>query len=148
MFISFLINGYSQKSSVVIKLNSQIPDTLYVRQTQRIKICIQNFSTNTIYISNVLALNLDYEISIKKGKDFYSIDSNCRLLPQPVIPKEGIKRIPLKRNKKIKISFFFPPVCCFGESGDYKVRFLLSYNIESKNYLTKTKWYKFTCVFH
>lgn len=146
--IFFSINCFSQKkASVVIQLKSPIPDTIYSKETETILIDVRNLSSHDIQISNVPALNIDYEVLIKKGNDYLAIDSICKILPQPVFPKEGIINRNLKHGQKIEIRYFFPPTCCFAEAGDYKIRFLFGYHIGAKNYLVKSDWYRITCVF-
>lgn len=147
--IFFTGNVFSQKiPKVTIKVKSAIPDTIYFRESYPIIISIQNLSGKDINVLNVPVLNINYEVCVRKGNDYISIDSNCKFLPQPIMPKGGIKNIPLKKAKKIDIPFFFPPGCCLDVNGDYKVRYVFGFNIRNKfYYVVKTDWYEFTSLF-
>jgi hypothetical protein len=141
-------NIVSQKiPRVTIKVKSTVPDTLYFRKSDPIIISIQNLSGKDINVLNVPVLNINYEVCVRKGKEYFSIDSNCKFLPQPIMPKGGIKNIPFKKAKKINIPFFFPPGCCLDLNGDYKVRYVFGFNVKNKFYEVKTDWYEFNTVF-
>lgn len=146
LFLLLLFNlcAFSQKSqSVKMNMVSKLPDTISSFTIQNLSFTIQNFSKNSIDISNVPILSFDYKILKRIGSNYMSIDTNCIFLPQPQYPKEGLKMIKLKKNKRITIIYGFPPLCSLYNNGDYKIKFSFVYFIKNKPYSIQTDWYEY-----
>lgn len=99
---------------------------------------------NVIYFNNIMNRNLNLDIGFELCKVLdttCNINDSCDILSQPLIPEEGYKLRPYKKNA----SFYYPsilPFGCFVEKGKYKIRF--TYFPKNKGYKKiQSQWYTF-----